>query len=86
MSRVGAHNGQTLGKQVLSIRVARHDGQPVTAATALIRDVLMKGVVIGGIGGLFLGIPPLLDGLWPLWDDQRQTWHDKVAATVVVAG
>ena len=22
--------------------------------------------------------------LWPLWDDQRQTWHDKVINTYVI--
>jgi len=26
----------------------------------------------------------LLDGLWPLWDPQRQALHDKVVNSVVV--
>jgi uncharacterized RDD family membrane protein YckC len=26
----------------------------------------------------------MLDGLWPLWNARRQTWHDMVAGTVVV--
>ena len=29
-------------------------------------------------------IPELVDGLWPLWDKKRQTWHDKVVKSVVV--
>jgi uncharacterized RDD family membrane protein YckC len=29
-------------------------------------------------------IAATLDGLWPLWDPQRQAWHDKAAGSVVV--
>jgi uncharacterized RDD family membrane protein YckC len=28
----------------------------------------------------------MLDSLWPLWDDEKQAIHDKVAATNVVVG
>jgi uncharacterized RDD family membrane protein YckC len=34
--------------------------------------------------GSFAGLFPLLDGLWPLWDDKRQALHDKAARTNVV--
>ena len=30
------------------------------------------------------GFVCLLGYLWMLWDRERQTWHDKVANTVVV--
>jgi hypothetical protein len=33
---------------------------------------------------LSLSIPHYLDLLWPLWDRQNQTLHDKVASTLVV--
>lgn len=33
---------------------------------------------------LLLGIPWLLDVLWPLWDPAHQAWHDKVTGSVVV--
>ena len=32
------------------------------------------------ISGNFL----LLGYLWSLWDDRKQTWHDKVVSSVVV--
>jgi uncharacterized RDD family membrane protein YckC len=83
MKRRGARNGQTWGKQALGIRVVREDGQPVTAGTALLRDVLMQNFLIGGIGGLIY-VPPILDGLWPLWDARNQSLHDKAARTFVI--
>jgi hypothetical protein len=30
------------------------------------------------------GLYPLLDDLWPLWDDKKQAIHDKLAKTNVV--
>ena len=49
MRRRGRHNGQTLGKQLLNIRVARLDRKPVTAGTAYLRDVLMKNILLWGL-------------------------------------
>lgn len=83
MMRRGPHNGQTLGKQLVNIRVMRMDGTPVTAGTAIMRDVVMKNFVIWGLGSFFFAIPGILSSLWPLWDGQRQTWHDKAVSTVV---
>jgi uncharacterized RDD family membrane protein YckC len=68
MARQGAHNGQTLGKQLMGLRVANVDGTPI---------------VFGLLGSLLLAIPPLLDALWPLWDGRRQALHDKAAHTIV---
>lgn len=80
MCRSGAHNGQTLGKQALSIRAVRHDAQPITASTALLREFVGKGL---------LGLIPfftLVDYLFPLGDARRQAIHDKLADTFVVRG
>ncbi len=44
MTRKGAHNGQTLGKQALDIRVVQDDGKPVTKGTAFVREFLLKFV------------------------------------------
>ena len=30
------------------------------------------------------GIPCFLGYFWMLWDSEKQTWHDKMAITVVV--
>lgn len=78
MCRTGEHNGQTLGKQALSIRVVRQDAQPMTAQPALLREFVGKGL---------LGLIPfytIVDDLFPLGDRRRQAIHDKLASTFVV--
>jgi len=66
--------GTTIGGIVFNLKVARLDGRPVDAATAAVRTlVAFLSVIPAGLGFL-----------WCLWDDERQTWHDKVAGTVVV--
>jgi uncharacterized RDD family membrane protein YckC len=84
MMRTGRHNGQTWGKQLLSIRVARLDSWPVNAGTALLRDTLMKQILLWGLGSMIFYVGWLLDILWPLWDGRNQSIHDKVASTVVI--
>lgn len=71
----GGPSGQTLGKKAMSIRVIRQDtGGP-----------LGYGL---GIGRYFARIlSSFLCGLgylWMLWDQQKQTWHDKLTKTIVV--
>lgn len=85
MAREGRHNGQTLGKQLLGIRVLREDRRPFELGTALVREVAIKHMLFG-LGYFLLLIPNLLDALWPLWDERRQTLHDKLSSTVVVRG
>lgn len=70
--------GQSLGKKMLGIKViSDRTGEPAGGATMFGRYV---------IEGLFGFIPflPLVDILWPLWDDRKQALHDKVVHTVVV--
>ena len=54
--------------------------------SALMREFVIKGLLFGTVGGWFLGIPTLLDYLWPLWDDENRCLHDMVAKTHVVRG
>lgn len=69
--------GQTVGKGVLHIRLVRLDGvDPPGAGLSIGRAFLH----------IIDGIPCCLGYLWPLWDDKRQTFTDKVLNTVVVAG
>jgi uncharacterized RDD family membrane protein YckC len=71
----GSASGQTLGKRALSIRVIDfRGGGPIGFGRGVIRY----------IGKLVSSIPILLGFLWMLWDREKQTWHDKIANTVVV--
>ena len=71
----GSPSGQTVGKKILNIRVIRFDvGQPLGYGRAALRYV----------GSLLSGLVCALGYLWMLWDNEKQTWHDKIATTVVV--
>lgn len=67
--------GQTLGKRWLKIKVQTMDGQVPGYKKALIRETVGKLA-----SGLILGIGYLV----AIWDKDKQTWHDKMAKTVVV--
>ena len=68
--------GQSIGKGVMGIKVVgENTGQPLGNGGAFVR-FLMHAFVDGAI--CYLGF------LWPLWDDKKQTWGDKVASSVVL--
>lgn len=70
--------GQTVGKRVMRLKVVdAGSGAPMAAAAARKRWIIH--LLFGFVGPL-----AYLDGLWQLWDPQKQTLHDKVARTVVV--
>ena len=66
--------GKTVGKALMGLRVLGQDGRGLTFSQALIRAL---GYYVSGLA-LFIGF------LWVLVDDRRQTWHDKLARTIVV--
>ncbi|KKT73727.1 MAG: RDD domain protein [Candidatus Nomurabacteria bacterium GW2011_GWA1_46_11] len=68
--------GQTLGKMALGIKVVRIETGSVPGyVTAFLREMV----------GKFVSTISLLVGFfWMLWDDKKQTFHDKIAGTVVV--
>ena len=66
--------GKTAGKALMGLRVLGQDGRRLTFWQALIRAL---GYYVSGLA-LFIGF------LWVLVDDRRQTWHDKLARTLVV--
>jgi uncharacterized RDD family membrane protein YckC len=72
----GGPTGQTIGKRALGIRVYdfRGSGEPIGYGRAFIR----------WLGKIISSIPCYLGFLWMLWDKEKQTWHDKLATTVVV--
>ena len=84
MMRGGARNGQTWGKQLVGIRVARLDGRPCTRGHgAAARRADEEHRDLGLRRRSLFYIPGILDSLWPLWDQQKQAWHDMVASTIV---
>ena len=84
MMREGKANGQTLGKQIVGIRVVLVSREPFTYGPALLREFAIKYLLFGVVGGFFLAIPTVLDDLWPLWDDENRALHDMLASTRVV--
>ena len=84
MKRPGERNGQTLGKQMLNIRVVRADGRPMDFGTGALREVVLKYLAVGLASTFIPFLPWLLDILWPLWDDQSRALHDLAASTRVV--
>jgi uncharacterized RDD family membrane protein YckC len=73
----GSPSGQTPGKRALGIRVYDFGrGSP--------NGIGFGRGIIRYLGKLISGIPCALGYLWMLWDKEKQTWHDKLASTVVV--
>ena len=75
----GSRRGQTVGKMALSIAVRDANyGSPIGFGRAFGRYLLTVLFTV------LLYVPAILDYLWPLWDDRRQSWHDKAVRSVVV--
>lgn len=66
--------GQTVGKRFLHLRVVRTDGARIWMKVAAQRTALYFLSAVF----LFLGFA------WALFDQLRQTWHDKIAGTLVI--
>jgi uncharacterized RDD family membrane protein YckC len=84
MMRQGERNGQTLGKQLVGIRVVRDNGEPMGFGWAALREVLIKNLAVGIASSIIPIIPWFLNFFWPLWDDQNRALHDMAASTHVV--
>lgn len=72
-----ASRGYSIGQGIVKIKVVDANGALLSQGTALIR--LLAQVAMG-----FVPMLPLLDLLWPLWDDRRQTLHDKSVGCYVI--
>lgn len=64
----------TVGMMVLKIKITKESGGKVTYKDAILRYFasVLSAIVI------------LLGYFWMLWDPKKQTWHDRIAKTVVV--
>jgi uncharacterized RDD family membrane protein YckC len=72
----GGPTGATPGKRVCGIRVYDINGAPQIGYGRAFVRWLIKSFISGSL--FCLGY------LWMLWDREKQTWHDKIANTVVV--
>ena len=71
---VAGRTGQSLGRRVLKIYlVSEETNQPIGALNAFLRDLVhaVDGVAYVGY-------------LWPLWDEKKQTFSDKIMKTAVI--
>jgi uncharacterized RDD family membrane protein YckC len=85
MRRHGAHNGQTLGKQLTGVRVVRYDGGAMSYTSSVLREWLARTLLIELIGAALTGgLVVLLDYVQPLWDERRRALHDMAASTYVI--
>ena len=76
----GSERGQTIGKRALKIQVRdEKTGGPIGYGKAFLR-----WLVSAGLGLITCGIGGLVDALFPLWDNKRQTIHDKAVSSLVV--
>ncbi|MBI3553724.1 MAG: RDD family protein [Elusimicrobia bacterium] len=66
--------GTTFGGIVVGLKGVRLDGRPMDFWVALVRHLASYL----SLGAAFIGF------LWAAWDQEQQTWHDKIAGTVVV--
>ena len=91
---LNAKTGQTLGKKALGIRVVKSDGRRCDWPAALKRALIfpVAGSIISfllGLVGAGIGVPlqfgiSLANGVWPLFNKERESLGDKLAGTRVV--
>jgi uncharacterized RDD family membrane protein YckC len=78
VTRDGARNGQSPGKQIVGLRVVKEDATPMDLKTAIIRESLLK-YLIGTAIPLFL----VVSWAMSLGRDDRRALHDRITGTYV---
>ena len=66
--------GTTIGGVVFGLKIVRLDGRPIDFAVALVRSLFSIISFVFLMFGFF----------WAGWDKEKQSWHDKIAGTVIV--
>jgi uncharacterized RDD family membrane protein YckC len=69
-----ATKGTTIGGIICSLKVVRLDDRPIDWGVAVVRT-------LGGFLSLFVAG---LGFIWVAFDDEKQSWHDKIAGTTIV--
>lgn len=71
----GGNTGQTIGRKQMGTKlISEATGQPIGPGMAFVRD----------IAHFLDSIACYVGWLFPLWDDKRQTFSDKIMKTVVI--
>ncbi len=70
--------GYSVGQGLMKLKVVDAQGNLISMGTCIIRLLATVGLGLVPVVGGFL------DLLWPLWDPQRQTLHDKAVGTFVI--
>ncbi|MBL9188022.1 MAG: RDD family protein [Opitutaceae bacterium] len=66
--------GTTIGGIICGLKVVRRDGRDLDWPTATVRALgCFLSLVVAGLGFI-----------WIAFDDEQQSWHDKIAGTIVV--
>ena len=72
-----SQRGYSIGQGIVKVKVVDANGNLLTQGTAFVRLLAQAGM------GL-VPFLPVLDLLWPLWDERRQTLHDKAVGSYVI--
>ena len=69
-----ATKGTTIGGIICGLKVVRLDDRPVDWGVAVVRALgAFLSLVVAGLGFI-----------WVAFDDEKQSWHDKIAGTTIV--
>jgi uncharacterized RDD family membrane protein YckC len=69
-----ATKGTTVGGIICGLKLVRLDDRPVTWSVAIVRALgAFLSLVVAGLGFI-----------WVAFDDEKQSWHDKIAGTTIV--
>ena len=63
-----------MGGAILGLKLVRTDGRPVNFGVAFVRS----------LASFFSGLVFFMGFFWVGWDRNKQSWHDKIAGTVIV--
>jgi uncharacterized RDD family membrane protein YckC len=72
-----SQRGYSIGQGIVKVKVVDASGRLLSMGTAFVRLLAQAGMG-------FVPFLPLLDLLWPLWDERRQTLHDKAVGCYVI--
>ena len=68
-----ATKGTTIGGIICGLKVVRLDDRPIDWSIAVVRALSAFLSLVGGLGFI-----------WVVFDDEKQSWHDKIAGTTIV--